>query len=356
MEVRVYNPELQLIGIVENFISLLWNKKYSSAGTFEFVVPITDNNVKCLRRGNIIAYLGAKEAGVIEGISAKQNERENILTITGRFLESYLDRRLIYSTSGDSPAYNFSGNIEIAMRTIFTNAVPIPLMTLGDIKGFTGDVSFQATYQNLLKYESKLADSAALGFRCIPDFVDKTITFDIYKGLDRSAGQTDRARVFFSDEYANISDSIYTENDQLLKTVCYVGGQGEGANREWVVVGDTTATGLDLREVKLNATDIDSSDITPEEYTEKLAQRGEELLSNTDILVQSFECKSLPNSNFEYGKHYDLGDIITVKKDDWNIELDLRITEISEIYENGNIKILPTFGNPLPDSIDWEDK
>ena len=93
-----------------------------------------------------------------------------------------------------------------------------------------------------------------------------------------------------------------------------------------------------------------------EEYNEKLAQRGEELLNNTDILIQSFECESLPIGNFKYKTHYDLGDIVTVKKDDWGIQLDLRITEISEIYENGSIKILPTFGNPLPDSIDWEDK
>ena len=81
MEVRVYNPQLQLMGVVEDFISLLWNRKYNTAGDFELYVPITSDNVRYFVRGNIVAYLGAAEAGVIESLEAQQKRKKNQLIL-----------------------------------------------------------------------------------------------------------------------------------------------------------------------------------------------------------------------------------------------------------------------------------
>lgn len=364
MEVRVYDPTLKLMGIIENFSSLLWVRKYAGTGSFELHVPITQDSINYLIRGNLVAYKGAVEAGVIESIKTEQTKDKNTLVVAGRFLESYLDRRLVYNTFL-SPTYNFSGTVEDAMRTLVYDAAiddtnpekfPIPLLQLGTDHGFTETITFQATYQNLLKYETKLAEAAGFGFRCIPDFDNKTITFDVYKGLDHSENQSERVRVIFSNEYKNLNNALYTENDQLYKTTCFVGGQGEGTDRVWVKVGDHTLTGLNRREVKLNATDITPESLTEEEYKAKLVERGEDLLQNTDILVQSFDCDVMPNGNFIYKTHYDIGDIITVKKENWGLSLDLRITDLTEIYEKGKVTVSPTFGTPLPDTIDWEDK
>lgn len=354
MEVRVYTPELQLLAIIENYTSLLWTRKYSDAGSFEFHVPTSLYNIQTLALGNIIAYPGSLEAGVIEYIKIQQTSKKNEMVVKGRFLESYLDRRLIHGAT--KPAYNYSGYTELGMRQIIEDCVPIPLLELGEVKGFTDTITFQATYQSLLKYESKLADSAGLGFRCFPDFVNKSIVFDVYRGLDHTVTQSERVRVTFSEGFKNLDSTTYTENDQLLKTVCYVGGQGEGEDRIWVVVGDDSLVGLERREVKLDATDIDPTDLTTAQYKEKLRQRGEDLLNEKDILVRSFDCDTIPNGNFIYKEHYDLGDIVTLQKESWGMSVDMRITEIREAYEKGKLTISPTFGNPLPDSIDWEDK
>lgn len=363
MEIRVYTPQLQFIGIIENYSSLLWNRKYSAAGSFELHVPIIADTLNYLIRGNVITYPGASEAGVIESIQAEQDAKSNQYVIKGRFLESYLDRRLVYNTFA-SPTYNYSGLVEVGMRTILANAENIPLITMydtegtepGQLHGYPETITFQATYQNLLKYESKLADSASMGFRCIPDLTNRLIIFDVYKGLDHSEGQSERVRVVFSDEYKNLNSVKYTENDQLLKTTCFVGGQGEGANRVWEKAGDHSLTGLDRREVKLDATDVSPNGLTDAQYREKLQQRGEELLKNNDILITSFECEAATNGNFIYKEHYDIGDIVTVKKEGWGLSVDLRITELTEIYERGKTTVVPTFGNPLPITIDWEDK
>ena len=59
MEVRVYDSDLDLKGIIENQTSLIWTRKYNEAGEFELHVPITDDNRNLLRVGNIITKKGS---------------------------------------------------------------------------------------------------------------------------------------------------------------------------------------------------------------------------------------------------------------------------------------------------------
>lgn len=349
MEVRIYTPAMLFQGLIENQTSILWNRRYYDCGDFELYAPVTPNNQALLQRGNLVWIRGAAEAGVIEYLTIEQTDFKNQITAKGRFLESYMSRRLI------RPTYNAQNKtVEMAMREILSNAVPIPLVQLEPLQGLDKTVSFQATYKNLLDYEIKLAKYANYGFRFRPDFSEKTITFEIYQGLDRSFQQTDRNRVVFSEGYNNIQQAKYTLNDQLLKTVCYVGGDGEGSARTYVIAGDDTLTGLERREVFLNASDVSREGLTTAQYQAALIQRGNQEL-DTDSLVSSVECTTDANSNFKYKTNYDLGDIVVIRKENWDLSIDLRITELTEIYEYGAMKVSPVFGNPLPVTIDWSD-
>lgn len=349
MEVRIYTPAMLFQGLIENQTSILWNRRYYDCGDFELYAPVTPNNQALLQRGNLVWIHGAAEAGVIEYLTIEQTDFKNQITAKGRFLESYMSRRLI------RPTYNaHNKTVEMAMREILSNAVPIPLVQLEPLQGLDKTVSFQATYKNLLDYEIKLAKYANYGFRFRPDFSEKTITFEIYQGLDRSFQQTDRNRVVFSEGYNNIQQAKYTLNDQLLKTVCYVGGDGEGSARTYVIAGDDTLTGLERREVFLNASDVSREGLTTAQYQAALIQRGNQEL-DTDSLVSSVECTTDANSNFKYKTNYDLGDIVVIRKENWDLSIDLRITELTEIYEYGAMKVSPVFGNPLPVTIDWSD-
>ena len=46
---------------------------------------------------------------------------------------------------------------------------------------------------------------------------------------------------------------------------------------------------------------------------------------------------------------------MTVRKKAWGITEEKRITEAREVYEYGGRKIEPTFGDSLPEAIDWSD-
>ena len=345
MEIRVYNSTLEFQGVIENQTSLIWTRKYAETGFFELYAPITEDNLKFLKEGNIIWKRGSDDAGVIEDIKLEESHLKNEITAKGRFLESYMDRRIIKGT------FSFKGTTEKAMRAMLSTE-PLPLVELGELNGFTETVDFQATYKNLLTYEQKLAKGSALGFRFRPNFNDRKIIFEVYKGVDRTTAQRVNNRVIFSESYNNLNNTIYRENKQLYKNVAYVGGEGEGAARKIVVVGD--ATGLERREMFVDARDLQSEGLSTAEYEALLRTRGEEALQN-NLASSSFECNTGADVNFQYKKNYDLGDIVTVKKNKWGITANKRITEIREIYEYGGMSIEPTFGDALPETIDWSD-
>lgn len=348
MEIRIYNQSLDFLGLIENQSSFIWQRKYADVGTFELHVPITNQTVSLLTRGNLVTYQGAGDAGIIEELEFSDNSVLREISVKGRFLSAYMDTRVIVGT------VNFNGYVEVAMRQLLSSVTSLPHVQLDSLHGFTEDVDFQATYKNLLTVEKNLALSAGFGFNFVPDFTNKTITFNIYKGVDRSKSQQDRAYVEFSENFDNINSALFYENDSLLRNVGYVGGEGEGENRVFVTIGDTATTGYNRREVFIDARDIRSDGLTDAQYKKVLKQRGKEKMEDW-ILAQSFECTTGANLNFKYKIDYDLGDIVTIGKESWSIEQDLRITEITEVYENGTLQVTPTFGDTVPVTINWEE-
>lgn len=346
MEIRIYNRKLYRVGQIENQTSLIWTRKFYEPGTFELHAPITDENLSLLANGNIIGKKGSKEAGVIEDIEKEESDIKNEITAKGRFLSSYMDRRLIKKT------INFSGTIEAAMRQLYSACVEIPLVVLGDLNEFTETTDFQVTMKNLLTVEQKLSKAGAIGFRFRPDFVNRQIVFELYQGTDRTAAQHINNRVVFSEDYNNLNNAIYRYNDQNLKTFAIVGGEGEGDARVYYELGG--GEGLDLREVFVDAKDINSEGMTTAEYKAALLTRAQENL-NEAIVSETLECETNPEINFTYKTDYDLGDIVTVKKKKWGLYMNQRITELQEVYEYGGMTVVPTFGDPLPETINWND-
>ena len=345
-EIRVYDREMQFQGIIDAASSLQWHRKYYEPGDLELHCPMTQNNIELLQRGNLVYLKGAKEAAVVEHREIHDSAVMSELTIKGRFSESYMDRRLI------RPFFHTeNGSAENAMRNMFSMVYPIPRVELAPAYGFAKKITFQATYKNLLVYEEKLAKYLQAGFRFRPDFAAKKYFFELYAGLDRTTVQRERPWVIFSDGYGNLTDFVYAENDQIHTNVCYVGGEGEGADRTFVTAGDDSLTGLDRREVFYSAaSDIRSEGLTEGQYKAALLQRGEDYLQP---ISQSIESAVNPNGNYVYKEDYDLGDLVTVRKEKFGIEVDERIVEVNEIYEGGAFSVALTFGTPIPETIDW---
>lgn len=348
MEIRIYNQALNLLGIIENQTSLLWTRKFFEAGEFELHAPITAYNLSILQLGNLVTMHGQNEAGIIEDIQYEESNDKNEITAQGRFLTAYMSYRLIVGT------VNIDSTIETAMRSLLQKCTAIPLVELGAFHGFAKTVSGQVTNANLLKFMKKLARAGNIGYRFTPDFTNKKITFDTFEGTNRSRSQADNNRVIFSENYDNLNRAVYQANDQSYANVAYVYGKDANENIVSVVVGDTNSTGLNRREIYVEGSGVNANELSTTEFYAKLRQEGQNTL-NAKAMSESFECDTDASGNFVYKEDYDLGDIVTIRKAGWDMERDLRITEILETYEHGTMTVTPTFGNPLPTAIDWED-
>lgn len=341
IEIRIYNPALELKGIIDEFSSLLWIRRYQSPGEFELKTPYAAESKSLLVPGNILQrYDGAEvmEAAVIERL----NMNEDTITVKGRFLESYLDRRLIKDTT------YYYGKAETSMRKIISNMVEIPLLQLGAEQGLSERLEYQATYKPVLNIIQKVCKRTTLGFRIRPDFSARTLFFEVYKGEDRTSSTA--AKVIFSEKYDNLFNEEYNYDGTDYKSKAYVSQLIDDIRTVYTVGG---GTGLDLYEVHVS-TQVDTNGRTAAEIKESMESQGEKALSSRTV-NESFSFSTDANSPFTYRKDYDIGDLVHVKHIAWGIDLALRITEIEEAFENGGREIYLTCGSPLPEILDFEE-
>lgn len=351
-----YDKNLNRLGVIDVFRSLIWTRKYYECGTFEIHAPLNARNLQLLAENNILSKreyrskngqiekTQSKESGIVEYIAI--DDTVNEITAKGRFLSSLMDRRAIKTV------VNFNGTTEAGMRKLVQIVTPMPFVTLGALNGFTEKVRFQVSYKELYTYMCKLSRYSDIGFNIRADFKAKKFFFETYKGQDKTENQHERSQVIFSEVHKNLNGVSYVFSNQNTKTCAIVAGEGEGTARTLVTVGG--GSGWDLREVIVDARDVQKGDMTTAEYTETLKQKGNEKLAGYGV-VEAMEAQTKPFVNFVYREHYDLGDIVTVKKIMWGIEMDKRITEIQEIFEDGGFDIVPTFGDPLPEKVDLDD-
>lgn len=351
MEIRIYDEDLRLIGIIENQSSLIWQRRFFEPGEFKLTAPATRENIALIEMNRLVTYRGAQEAGIIENIELKKKAGESIMEVSGRFLESIFDRYIIRGA-----AVNFSGDAADVMGYIKWQSGPPTYTRIydGTVQAETHtNITLQTTYKGILATLTKVGRATGNGFRVRPNFTDHKMYFDIMTGYDRSSSQSTNPRVEFSDRFDNIKQVEYRANNQNYKNHAYIGGEGEGQSRYYLEYDEEGAT-IDhnkRRSVFIDAKDIDSTDLTAEEYQAKLIDRAKQKLAEMKPSV-TIEATVDPNGNFKYREDYDLGDIVTIRFDEWGIKMDQRITEIMEIYEHEIAEIVPTFGEPLPTALD----
>ncbi len=352
-QIKVYDINLQRKGVIDVYRSLIWTRKYKEAGTVELHAAFNSRNLKLLQNGNIVTMTGSVESALIEGMAV--DDFSNEITATGHMLSAGLARRGIKTV-----VVVKEEDYEAVMRHLVDIAAintddPLPRLMLGQAAGLGKKVTLQVSYKDLYTYLCKLSACSNLGFRVRADYKNKVMYFEVYEGKDHSENQRGNKRVIFSEVYKNINKATFTINEQNYKTHAIVFGEGEGTARTMMVATiDPTATGWERREVIVDARDISRDGLTTAQYQSALIQRGNEKLAEYGI-VECLEAVTLPNVNFTYKEDYDLGDIVTVNKKAWGIRMDKRITEVQEIYENGGFSIVPTFGDPLPESVDLSD-
>lgn len=338
-----FDKELNLLGIVDYFISLRWRRKYFEAGEFEIVLPVNDYMMQFIDTDVIVMRNNYTEAGIIETIEFSDNGANEEATISGRFLTSLLSRRIVKSK------INFSGNTIEGMNTI-VNAMT-PLTTQWETETVTMSsphIDFQVTYKNVYDYLCKLSEYSNIGIRIVPNIDSKVYMFEAWKGLDRTSGQTENEEYSFSDDNYNIEQGKLVKSEKTKANYIFVAGTGEEDNRVLVTV-DAGKTGFDLYEVFSDQKSLSNKDLSDSVYRAKLKSIGEGKLSDG-----TFQLEVTALVQQDYKVKWDLGDVVNIKKEKWGVYTTYRIIEVEETIEDGKKTIYPTFGSPL--SSAWDDE
>ena len=205
------------------------------------------------------------------------------------------------------------------------------------------------------------AQAGKLGYDILLNERERLFGFYLYKGNDLTATNTEgNTPCIFSRDFDNVNEQEYTASIENCGNFIYVQGAADDDGSQPVTTVDGEgATGLDLVEVFCDATDIarkyqqGETEVTIplNTYIAMLKTRGGAELENYGKNI-NFVSTINTNSNLKFKADFDLGDRITCKETKWGIQIDARITEVTETYQKGEETIEATFGDSLPTLVD----
>lgn len=345
----VLNTAFEAIGLIDSFKSAIWTDRYQECGDFEIMTFPDKTIMDVMKTDYYLVNPSSKHTMIIEGREVDTDIDEgDYFIVTGRSLESILNRRIVWTQT------SLDGNLQNGIKQLLTDAFISPTVEERKVPNFVfkestderiASLTMEAQYTGDDLYEviKDLCTANDIGFRITLD-ESNNFVFELYKGDDRSYGQTENPYVIFSPSFDNIIDSQYAETSKEYKNVALVGGEGEGPERKYTSVG--TTSGLLRREIFTDARDAsseneDGTKFTTEEYNNILATRGQKDL-DANKYAKTFEGEVDATRGFVYGQDFFLGDIVQVE-DEYGMEGSSLVSEIIWSEDEDGYKCYPTF-------------
>lgn len=347
-DVYVLDEDYQIIGLIDDFITLIWNRKYYATGNFE--LHCGAQHAQLLQAGTYIYPSGKADTGIIEefGYSSGDVYGKKVV-VKGRFLKAMLEDRVIDSTQ-KLTSLIASEAIKQLVDTYCINPTDqsrkIPKLELAESEPLGETITAQITGDSLLDAIERICLEQQLSAHIRYDFIADKLLFTVWQGLDRTQGQSDNTFAAMSEEFDNIAAADYNK-ERGYKNYAYVAGAGEGAGRIIELV-DMVQPGEERRELYIDARDLQNIDnngntIPEATYRQTLRRRGLEKLAEYQI-KETIETKIDPYNSLQYGRDYDLGDRVTFIDNALGIMAEQRISEVCEYLESGELRIDIVFG------------
>lgn len=349
MVITLLDRDFIAVRVIDVYESFIWTDRYSEAGDFELYTGMDKELFDDIIPGYYLSNSESDRLMIVEGIEIVSNvETGNHLRVTGRSLESILDRRIVWNqtTFDNSP-------LQTCVYQLINDAILNPAIQDRHINNFIfetnddpriNEILLEAQFTGDTLYEAitDICQTNSLGYKVLKN-EDNEFVFQLYFGTDRSSAQTENLEVTFSPSYDNILESDYKESTDTYKNVTLVLGEGEGAARKNVTVGE--GSGLDRRELYTDARDISSNSsggtIPAAKYLNLLSERGKENLKE-NRKTRLFEGKVDTTQMFKFGVDFFIGDIVNFF-DEYGNSARVRIEEIIFNEDENGYTAYPTF-------------
>lgn len=243
------DKNLEAQGIITDFSSLIWDKKYNGVGECEVYAKVDLERFDIVKTSKFVKRSDDTMLCIIKKIEiTTDSEKGDYVTITGQDCSCFMDQRIVWSPT----VYN--DTVENIIRNMITSSL-IDLDIPNDIRNiytdfygqffFLGDkVNFEEVAQTQISYKNvgekirEFCSQYGWGYKVeiekYPDSDNKLdLLFKLYKGDDLTN------KVVFSEDNYNLITSKLTIDKSNCVNVARIGGEGEGFQRALVHVGET---------------------------------------------------------------------------------------------------------------------
>lgn len=359
----IYNPNRERIGKLQHFDSIQWLDNAQSPGEVKIVAYVTPLNLELLVDGNRLYNTDEDTVAKICHIeiveSMESGSFERFIEARAFLTAHELDERVVMATETIR-------NAETAMYGIYTrNRRNSPILP-GTSQGFTETLDTEVTWNSVLDGIMRIAEASGLCFTVRFNPETGAETFVVYRGTDRSSGETNDYVGYFGSDAGNVSRIELTSGTSNYKNVAIVAGEGEGAARKVRTVSLGSFQGEQRRELFVDARDLQSEvseavftgqqddkgnpifeyrskTYTEAEYNALLDARGLEKLAE-HLKDFSLSC-DIEQTNLIYREDYFLGDRMPVKLPQYGITASAIVSSVRRIYERSGPRIIATLSN-----------
>lgn len=351
MDVYALNPQFEIVDVIDIYESFIWTDRYNKPGDFELYTTLNDVNKNNELIGNYFQIKESEHTMIVEDVEITTDvEAGAHIKVTGRSLESILDRRIVWEQT------NISGSLQNGIKKLITDAIINPSIADRKISNFVFKdstdtaitsltVDAQYTGDNLLTIIQDLCSTFNIGFKIVLNKNNKFV-FSLYAGTDRSYRQDPNPYVVFRPSFENLVNSNFTEKHSEEKNITLVAGEGQNQERITRTVG--SGSGLARKELYTDARDIQKEEgMTDETYNAKLDQRGTEKL-NESKAIKTFDGECETTKMFVYQKDFFMGDCVQVANE-YGKEAPTRVMEYIWCSDINGITSYPTF-----ESLEYE--
>lgn len=364
MELYTLDPLLRREQMIEEYESLIWTERFQKYGDFQLDVPSSYKARSLLKTDTYLATDKSNYVMRVESVEDDVNDDgEKILVVKGRSLEVLLYDRVAYVANAATQAPDGSGgtvdvkwtitNTPAAVcRKIFHDICVAGTLDLNDVIPFINEGSFlpndtivepidpiTVEIQPTTVYDAILSVAQVwnLGFRLLRQQDMSKLWFDIYVGSDRTTAQTVLPAVVFSPDMDNLQNTKELMSIEGAKNVAYVYSPA-GFQMVFAEGVDPEVDGFERHVLPVDATDITTGSVA--DVPAALQQRGyEELAKNRTY--QAFDGEINQSSQYVYGTHYNLGDVVEVRNVD-GITNYMRVTEQIFVNDKEGERSYPT--------------
>lgn len=361
MELYVFDLELNLLGEISESKELIIERNYTKISKLVLRVASSQEMLELLQHDNILTTKTNTTYGYIIENFLYTDEAETEIEVHAYSLNWMLSWRTIERQQ------RYNGNLEDVVKAfVNSNCINpvnpnriIPNLEVAPNTGINIITESTKTGTTVIDHAFELCNANEVSIDVLINHETKKFEVVTWQGMDRSTLQDTNPHVIFSKEFDNIINQKYVNSRTNYKTTAVVAGEGEGVNRQVAVINDNLSgfsrreAYIDARDIQSTYTDDNDNDIilTPSQYAGLLTKRGNEQLSNFEI-IETFESEVDMYSQFIYGTDYGLGDKVSVRNDEIKKVLHTRVISATLTTNNEGTQLKINFGSTIPDPLD----